>query len=102
MCEICEEQKVKLLKNIGDSIYNENELLKLIDRKPSWSDTTPYSIQDDDNGCEQINVVGRTWVVDVLPRSKFDSLFRTTRKLLEFHSCGMLHIPDEIDNEDDD
>ena len=101
ICEKCEDLKNKLLKKPGDiiTIYL-GELPEgnavLVEPRPSWSDTVPFPIQDvDDEACEQVNVISRSWVVDFIG-DKFTRKFRTVRKVLEFHSCG------EIEKQDDE
>ena len=101
ICEKCGELKNRLKKSAGDTIniYLEGKLegkAILIEPKPSWSDSVPFPIQEseEEGGCEQVNVISRSWIVKFI-KDRFSNSFTTSRKGLEFHSCGELQIEDE-------
>lgn len=105
MCSKCDDVKEKLSRKPGDEIIFylnniEEGRAVLIEPKLSWSDSVPFPIQESEEGkenCEQVNVVSKTWIVEFFG-DKFSPKFRTTRKVLEFHSCGDIAFLEE--NED--
>ncbi len=106
-CKTCEELQIELYRIPGDKVNillgdTLQEKVVLVHKRPSWSDTTPYPIQEAEDGCTQVNAVTAMWVVDICPQDKFQIPFRTSRKIIEFHSCGEFHIPDEDDNDEEE
>lgn len=106
ICEKCEELKNRLKKSAGDVVTiflngKEEGRAILVEPKPSWSDSCPFPIQEseEEGGCEQVNVVSKSWVVEFIG-DKFNNKFTTCRKVLEFYSCGELTIEDDEDDSD--
>lgn len=100
MCKKCEDWIEALCAHEGLTVEIDGREAVLIQRKPSWSDNIIVTVQEPEGGCEQVNAVCCTWVVDIQGRDKWEKPFRTARRILEYHSCG--YIPEPTDNIDDE
>jgi hypothetical protein len=70
----------------------------LIERAESWRDSEKVPMCEIDN--HFLIAEKECWKVMYMPQTKFDKPFVTNKWVYKFHSEGVLHIKDEIDEEE--